>query len=148
MGCLAALLAGEGGKPMPGAYPFERYVLISSPNRFSDVTREFGDELGLAPAALRAYEHHLERIAHRTIADFTGARLLAATGRPALLVHDRTDHEVSFRNAEEIVAACPRAELMAFDGLGHRKILYAPPVIRAAVAYLARERTASDTPAY
>ncbi len=33
MGCLASLLAGEGGAPMPRSYPFERYVLVSGPNR-------------------------------------------------------------------------------------------------------------------
>ena len=38
--------------------------------------------------------------------------------------------------AEEIVAACPKAELRAVDGLGHRNILFAPPVIRAALSYL------------
>ena len=138
MGCLAALLAGEGKPPLARAYPFERYVLISSPNRFSEVTQEFGRGLKLTRPAQRAYERQLERIAHRTIGEFTGAKLLAATGRPALLLHDREDREVSFRNAEEIAAACPLAELQASEGFGHRKILYAPPVIRAAVAYLTR----------
>ncbi len=138
MGCLAALLAGEGGAPMPHPYPFERYVLVSGPNKFATMTKEFGETLGLEPAAQRHYERLLERIAHRRIVDFSGARLLAATGRAALILHDRGDHEVPFRNAEEIAAACPKAELMAFDGLGHRNILFAPPVIRAAVAYLTR----------
>jgi pimeloyl-ACP methyl ester carboxylesterase len=136
MGGLAILLAGEGGPPMPRAYPFERYVLVSSPNRFSTITREFADELHLGTAARRAYERHLERIAHRTIASFTAANLLAATGRPALVVHARDDHEVPFRNGEEIVTACPKAELKAFDGLGHRNILFAPPVIRAVISYI------------
>lgn len=138
MGCLAALLAGEGGAPMPRPYPFERYVLVSGPNRFARVTKEYGETLGLMPAAQRHYERLLERIAHRRIVDFTGARLLAATGRPALILHSRDDHEVSFRNAEEIAADCPASELIAFDGLGHRNILYMPPVICAAVAYLTR----------
>lgn len=39
-------------------------------------------------------------------------------------------------DAEEIVAASASAELIAFDDLGHRKILYAPPVVRAAGASL------------
>lgn len=136
MGGLAALLVGEGGPPMACPYPFERYVLVSSPNRFSTITQEFADELHLGPAATRSFEHHLERIAHRPIATFTAARLLAAAGRPALVIHARDDLEVVFRNAEEIVAACPKAELLAFDGLGHRNILFAPPVIRAALSYL------------
>lgn len=136
MGCLASLVAGEGAAPMARAYPFERYVLVSSPNRFIDITGEFAEELGLEPAARRAYENHLERIAHRRILDFTGARMLAATGRPALLMHARDDTEVRFSNSEAIAAACPQAKLAAFDGLGHRTILFAPPVIRAAVTYL------------
>jgi pimeloyl-ACP methyl ester carboxylesterase len=136
MGCLASLVAGEGAAPMPRAYPFERYVLLSTPNRFRDITREFSEELGLSAAARRTYEGHLERIAHRRIQDFTAARMLAATGRPALLLHARDDHEVRFANSEEIAAACPQATLAAFDGLGHRNILFAPPVIRAVVTYL------------
>ena len=136
MGCLASLVAGEGAAPMARAYPFERYVLVSSPNRFSDITGEFSDEIKLSAAARRVYEGHLERIAHRRIRDFTAARMLAATGRPALLMHARDDHEVRYANSVEIVEACPKATLAPFDNLGHRNILFAPPVIRAAVTYL------------
>jgi pimeloyl-ACP methyl ester carboxylesterase len=121
---------------MPRAYPFERYVLVSSPNKFSNVTGEFAEELGLSEAARAAYERHLERIARRKVADFSAERLLAATGRPALLMHSSDDFEVAHVNAEEIAAACPKAELKTFDGLGHRNILFAPPVIRAAIGYL------------
>lgn len=138
MGCLASLLAGEGKAPLPRAYPFERYVLVSGPNRFARVTEEYGETLALPRVAQRQYERQLERIAHRRIADFTSARLLAATGRPALVIHARDDHEVTFDNAEEIAAGSPSAELMAVDGLGHRNILFAPPVIRATVAYFTR----------
>ena len=72
MGGLALLLAGEGGPPMARAYPFERYVLVSVPNAFGVVTQEFAEELSLRPAAARAYERRLERIAHRPISEFTG----------------------------------------------------------------------------
>lgn len=136
MGGLATLLVGEGRPPLPNGYPFERYVLVASPNRFQTIVEEFADEYRLGPAASRSFVRHLERIAHRPLATFTAASLLAAVGRPALVIHARDDAEVAFRNAEEIVAACPAAELAAFDGLGHRNILFAPPVIRAALSYL------------
>lgn len=136
MGGLAALLAGEGRPPLGPATPFERYVLVSSPNRFATITQEFADELSLSEGAQRVYERQLERIAHRPISTFTAANLLSATGRPALVLHCRNDVEVAFESAEEIVAACPKALLMAVDGLGHRNILFAPPVIRAVLSYL------------
>jgi pimeloyl-ACP methyl ester carboxylesterase len=140
LGGMAALLAGGGGAPMPRAYPFKDYVLVAVPNRFSQVTSKFGDELGLSAAAQRAYERRLERIAHRRIAHFTGVRLLQATGRPALVVHARDDADVAFADAVEIATSCRAAQLHLCDGLGHRKILYAPPVVRAASAYLLRPR--------
>ncbi len=136
MGCLATLLVGEGGPPMAHAYPFERYVLVSSPNLFSSITQEFAGELRLGAAATRSFEQRVERVARRPIATFTAAKLLAATRRPALVMHARDDTEVVFRNAEDIAAACPLARLESFDGLGHRNILFAPPVIRAALSYL------------
>lgn len=136
VGAMAALVAGEGRRPMPRGYPFEAYVLVAMPDRFADVTRDFGDEICLTPAALRAFERRLERLAERRIADFTGTRLLAGTGRPALLLHARDDAEVPFAAAEAIARALPAAVLQAFDGLGHRAILYAPQVVRAAAAFL------------
>ncbi|AHB47996.1 hypothetical protein W911_05640 [Hyphomicrobium nitrativorans NL23] len=136
MGGLAALLAGAGGRPMGSGYPFARYVLIASPNRFRAITDEFADEVGLGLHARRAYERHLERVAHRSMSSFTAADLLAVTERPALVIHARDDAEVAFAHAEEIAARCPQAELRAVDGVGHRNILFAPPVIRAVVSYL------------
>ena len=44
---------------MPSAYPFQGFVLVAVPNRFSEVTRRFGEELGLSPEAQRAYEVRL-----------------------------------------------------------------------------------------
>jgi len=140
LGGHAALLAGGGGPPMPRVYPFRAFVLVSMPNKFADVTRAFGERLRLRPAAQRNYERRLEQLAHRSIAEFTGANLLAATGRPALLLHARDDTEIPIANAEQIAAQGLPAELVGFDGLGHRKILYAPPVVRCASTYLLRHQ--------
>ena len=127
LGGMAALLAGGGGAPMPRGYPFRAFVLVAMPNHLSTVTRTFGKDEGLSPEAQRVYERRLETIAHRKIADFTGANLLKKTGRPALLLHSRDDPNIAFADAKEIAAASGGAEIIAFDDLGHRKILYAPP---------------------
>jgi pimeloyl-ACP methyl ester carboxylesterase len=137
LGGMATLMAGGGGPPMPRAYPFQGYVLVAMPNHFSAVTRTFGQDEGLSPAAQQAYEQRVEAIARRRLVDFTGVNLLRETGLPALLLHSRDDADVAFAEAEEIAAACAGTRLVAFDDLGHRKILYAPPSVRAATAYIA-----------
>lgn len=136
MGGLAALHVCEGGAPLPSAYPFRGFVLVSSANRFSDVTRDFGRECGLTGAAQRDFERRLERLAARKISQFSAEQFLSGIDCPVLLLHARDDAEVPFSCSEEIAAAYPRARLQAFDGLGHRNILYTPDVIRAAAKFL------------
>lgn len=138
-GTLVSLLVAEGGPPMYGRLDVGRFVFVAGPNRLTEVTGHFGQTINLSIAGQRAYERHLERIGRRPLSAFTTADLLRTVGRPALLLHARDDADVAFTAAEEVAAACPAAELVAFDGLGHRKILYAPPAIRAAIAFLGRD---------
>ena len=138
IGGLAALVAGGGRQPMRATAAFEAYVLVGMPDRFVDVTRAFGEELGLHSRAQRTFERRLERLARRSLRDFAGSRLLQEAGRPALVVHARDDAEVAFADAERIVAWSSGAELAPFDNMGHRAILYAPQAVRAAYGFLAR----------
>ena len=136
-GGFVSLLVAEGGAPLPHAHPISRFVLLACPNRLADVTRNFGTQLGLDARAQRAYERHLERVGRRPVATFSAVNLLRAVSAPTLVIHGRDDIEVPFANAEEIVAGSPLARLQAFDGLGHRTLLYAPPVFRTVMQELA-----------
>lgn len=141
LGGTAALLAGEGAPPIGSAYPFQAYVLIAVPNRFADVTRKFGAELSLNAAAQWDFERRLEAIAQRRLYDFTGAKLAKAVARPAVLFHARDDGDVPHGDGEAIVRAVPHLEFRSVDGLGHRNILYATPVVRGAADFLLGLRT-------
>ncbi|MCB1548947.1 MAG: alpha/beta fold hydrolase [Hyphomicrobiaceae bacterium] len=136
-GGLVALLVAEGGPPMPHTAAFQKMVLVATPNRLGDMTLDFGRTLGLTPAAQRAYEAHICRVGHRPLATFSAVELLKSCRFPVLVIHSRDDDEVPFAHAEQIVAAAPAAELAAFEGLGHRKVLYAPPVTRRTMKYVA-----------
>jgi pimeloyl-ACP methyl ester carboxylesterase len=139
-GGFVSLLVAEGGPPMEHAHPIERFVLISCPNKLSEVALNFGGRLKLGSAAQRAYERHLERVGHRPVATFSASELLQGTKAPVLVIHGRDDDEVPFHNAEQIAAARPTTRLLGFDGLGHRNVLFAPPVFRAVMNYLVPKR--------
>jgi pimeloyl-ACP methyl ester carboxylesterase len=140
LGGMAALLAAGGRTPMPRRLSFRAFALVSMPNDFATITRNFGAYENLSPRVQREFEQQLEAIAHRKVADFTGVNLLKEYGRPrALLMHARDDADVAFAQAEAIAGAHVGAELLAFEDLGHRKILYAPPAVRAAGQFLVRE---------
>src|SRR5260370_32158102 len=55
---------------------------------------------------------------------------------PLLVVHDRDDAEVPWQDGAIIARGSPRALLSTTGGLGHRRILRDPYVIRAATAFI------------
>ena len=139
-GGFVALLVAEGGPPLPQAHPIGRFILVSCPNRLSDVTSDFSAQLGLTPAAQRAYEHHLERVGHRPVSTFSTGGLLKTIDSPTLVIHGTDDSEVPFHNAKTIANTSADVKLQAFEGFGHRTILYAPQVMRAVMNYLSPDR--------
>ena len=146
-GGMISLVSVEGHPPMPHALNAPRIVLVASPNSLSDVTGEFAERWGLDRAGRRAFEARLERISGRALSWFTVVKLLRATGCQAFVVHDREDHELSFRCAEEIAEA-EGAELTTYSGFGHRNILFAPPVARTIVSYLSRTEKRAEQRSY
>jgi pimeloyl-ACP methyl ester carboxylesterase len=55
---------------------------------------------------------------------------------PLLVVHDREDSEVPWQEGAIIAQAWPGAALMTTSGLGHRRIVRDPDVVRDAVGFL------------
>ena len=137
-GGLISLVAAEGKPPMPGPLVTKHFVLIASPNRLSDITAHFSKYWELTDAGRRAFENRLERVGGRAMGCFAAVKLLPTIGCPALVIHARDDVDVPFRCAEEIAAGVAGTELLAFDGLGHRNILFASQATRAVASYLAR----------
>lgn len=129
-------LAAEGGPPLAGPMPVERLVLIASPNSMAVVTRRFSERVGLSVASHAALEAEILRVAQRPSHALVVGAFLERLGKPALIVHDADDQDVPFSRAEEIVAAAPTSRLLRTTGLGHRRIVVAPNVIKAAARFM------------
>lgn len=138
IGGMVSLLVAEGGAPMRRPMPSPRLVLIASPNEMTEVARSFGRVLGLAPAAQAGFERRLERVGQRPLERFSAQHLLAARPADTLVVHSRDDDEVEFGHAARLAAAVGHVRLHVVDGMGHAKVLYAPPVVRVVRDFLTR----------
>lgn len=64
---------------------------------------------------------------------------LPTLGQPGLVVHDLDDHEVPWEEGERYARYWPAARLFTTQGLGHHKVLDAPEVISATLAFLRGE---------
>jgi pimeloyl-ACP methyl ester carboxylesterase len=66
-------------------------------------------------------------------------RHLPALGLPGLVVHDLDDEDVPWGEGERYAQYWPGARLFTTQGLGHRRVLDAPEVIEAALAFVRGE---------
>jgi pimeloyl-ACP methyl ester carboxylesterase len=125
-GAAAVLLAhARAGVQAP------RNVLVAPNVLIDDSLQRFARTVGLDDADRAALEH---RIAEHTATPLESLALerLARTRDAALLViHDRDDREVSFEHCVRLAATWPNAQLIATQGLGHRRILRDPAVLAA-----------------
>jgi pimeloyl-ACP methyl ester carboxylesterase len=64
---------------------------------------------------------------------------LPALGQPGLIVHDLDDEDVPWGEGERYAQYWPGARLFTTQGLGHRRVLDAPEVIEAALAFVRGE---------
>lgn len=113
-----------------------RAVLIAPVADPFAAAQRFGRMVGLAEHLsahlFDEYEaHHPTRVANLQ------AHLNApAIGRPALIVHDLADREVSWAEGERYARHWPEARLLTTQGLGHHRIVDDAAVIDAALNFL------------
>ncbi len=133
-----AALAMEGGAPVGRQLALDKLVLIAAPHGLLPVTRNFGAGFGFTEALKQRLADEVTHAAGRPIETINTGDFLATAGKPCLIIHDEQDDAVPFAEAAAIVnAAGPLATFMPTKGLGHRRIVVMPNVVRAAVRFLA-----------
>jgi pimeloyl-ACP methyl ester carboxylesterase len=141
-GVPATVLAAGRGAPLP------RAVLISGPVSMEPFLQRFEQVLGLGPVVRVAMRARIRRVLDAGGLETMelGAVAPRLAGR-ALIVHDRGDREVPFMSAQGIHRAWPESELIATEGLGHRKLLSDPAVVERAVRFaVGWERPEAEAP--
>ncbi|MGH8135579.1 MAG: alpha/beta fold hydrolase [Steroidobacteraceae bacterium] len=125
------------GAALASGFTASRLVIVSSPTRVSRLPFLFAKALSLPPRAMEHFARLLDEHAGRPIAELD----LVATGPrcsiPALLVHDRGDAVIPYREAEVLAAAWPGLKMISTDGLGHRDILADATVVKAIADFIA-----------
>lgn len=139
-----AVAANAAAGSVPGIPPLatEKLALIAAPAATPLVFATFGRHLGLGPRSQAAMEDGVRRISGRPLADYDGVGQLRAAGVPTLVVHAPDDREVSTRHAEIYASAGDHVDLCWAPGLGHRRILADPDVVKAVVAFAGEHQPA------
>jgi pimeloyl-ACP methyl ester carboxylesterase len=118
-----------------------RLVSISSLTHCTWFTEVIGGYLGISKTTLSLARSFLDSQYTQAINwdELSVVRILPTLGLPVLLVHDHDDQEIPFAHAQAIHQATPDAELLETQGLGHRRLLKDPDVLRRVVRFAQQE---------
>ncbi|KAB8192491.1 alpha/beta fold hydrolase [Lysobacter maris] len=137
LGGAATMLALEAGLRA------DRVVLVAPAADPIDASRRFAGMIGLAAHVCRRMRAQFESRLGIRFEDMQAHTVVPHLAQPALVVHDLRDREVPWSEGERYARFWPHARLLTTDGLGHRRILDDPEVIRAGVDFI-EGRTVGD----
>jgi pimeloyl-ACP methyl ester carboxylesterase len=115
----------------------ERLVLVAPAASPPAFTRLFAQVFGLSERTRAAMQARIEARESALMPLYEATAVAQRIGVRTLVVHDRQDAMNQFGDGQAYADAVPGAQLMATDGLGHRKVLGDARVLEA-VAQFAR----------
>lgn len=118
----------------------ERVVVIAPPADMATQAERFMRYMRLGSHLRERFFGWHERTTGVNVHDLEVRRYLPALGQPCLIVHDLDDREVPWGEGELYARHWHHARLLTTQGLGHHRVLDAPDVIEAALAFMRGER--------
>lgn len=118
----------------------ERVVVIAPPADMATQAERFMRHVRLGEHLRERFFGWHERTTGVAVRDMEIRRYLPALGLPCLIVHDLNDREVPWGDGELYARHWHNARLLTTRGLGHRRVLDAPEVIEAVLAFARGER--------
>jgi pimeloyl-ACP methyl ester carboxylesterase len=124
--------------------PIERVVLISPPSDLVGYSQRFARWFAIPERVRRAMQAAIEERFGVRWADLELARIAPRLRAAALVIHDRADAMVPWRQGAAVARYWPGARLMSTHGLGHGRILENDTVGRAAADFIAGRSAVAD----
>lgn len=143
-----SLGAAATGFALSRGFAARRVVLISPPSDVAGYSRRFARWHWMPEPVRRSMQAAIEErygVRWEELEVERVAARMAARGAPAaLVIHDREDRVIPWRQGLRVARAWPGARFLATTGLGHGRILRDDDVIQAAADFIAgRSQVAS-----
>ena len=116
-----------------------RAVFVGPTGGPRDWAERFRRHLGVPGHVMALMRARSERWLGVSWDDFDIPALARSQSIPLLVLHDRDDDEVAWKDGAAIAAAWPGARLVTTAGLGHRRILRDEQVVSQAVSFVTGE---------
>lgn len=114
----------------------DKAVLLAAPARYIDYVKGFGAAVGLDAAGIAGMVAALRRDWHVDAWAASTPEAASKLSMPALIVHSDDDRTVPLRDAQQIHDAWRSSRLLQVAGLGHRRLLADPMLIRHSLDFM------------
>lgn len=119
-----------------------RVVALSAPASLDFLMDSFAAWLGISAAVMNVHRRLVElRFGTDLWQRYSPAGIARSLEIPALLLHDKEDHDVPWQQGEALARAWPGAAWVQTQGLGHRRILRDPDVVARVTAFMTETAT-------
>lgn len=101
----------------------ERLVLISAPGSIGNILVRFWQRVELPDSLKLLFTTEIEKETGVNISEVSIENFIAKLPQKIQIIHDKTDKEVPYAEAEALKAKNPAAVFVSTEKLGHRRIL-------------------------
>ncbi|WP_299242070.1 alpha/beta hydrolase [uncultured Aquimarina sp.] len=117
-------------------FMIEKLVIIGTANSVTKITKEFVRNLQLSQKTGRLMKRYLDERYGEDLDNYSGGISAEAVKIPTLVVHDKNDVDVNYKEAIEIHKKLTKGTLLLTEKLGHRKILGDQEVIGKIIEFI------------
>jgi pimeloyl-ACP methyl ester carboxylesterase len=120
-----------------------RLVLIAPMVTAAPLFDQFQKALGFGARTRRAFDRSVDEFVGIPVTEFdAGYQAARVDAVPTLVVHDRGDRQTPWAEAARFVESLRDARLVTTEGLGHRRVLKDPGVVREVLSFLRADEVA------
>ncbi len=118
-------------------YKVDKIVLLSSNDYIIDVFRDFQKFIGFNERVFQYCKYYIDDLIQDDFAKMsTSSNLKNIDFNQLLIIHDKKDKVIPFKNATQIHAAIPNSKLIAFERIGHYRMLWNKEVVAKTLQFV------------
>jgi len=114
----------------------KKLAIIGTADSITKITQEFAKNLQLSKKTAQLMKQYFDDRYGENLDNFSGGISAEEVKIPTLVIHDKNDVDVHFREAHKIMEKLEKGTLVVTEKLGHRKILGDPKVINQIIDFI------------
>ena len=118
-------------------YKIDKFVFLTTPNSLLEVFTNFKNFVGITDKAFGYMIKNAEEIVNDKIDSVNvSERLKNISFTKLLLVHDKADKIIPFKNSEDVYKANKNSDLKIYDKIGHYRMLWNDDVLEDTLSFI------------